>query len=78
LIGRTAATQLLLTAERVPASQALTLGLVDELAPSPDLVQAAAHRALARMHMQGNWKLENGERLSSPALHVSNNPAGFK
>jgi enoyl-CoA hydratase/carnithine racemase len=56
LIGRAAATQLLLTAERVPASQALTLGLVDELAPSPDLVEAAARRALARMHMQGNWK----------------------
>jgi enoyl-CoA hydratase len=47
LIGRTAATQLLLTAERVPASQALTLGLVDELAPSPDLVEAAARRVLA-------------------------------
>jgi len=46
LIGRTAATQLLLTAERVPASQALTLGLVDELAPSQDLVEIAARRAL--------------------------------
>jgi enoyl-CoA hydratase/carnithine racemase len=58
LIGRTAATQLFLTAERVPASQALTLGLVNELVPSSDLVEAAAHRALARVHMQGNWKLE--------------------
>ena len=47
LIGRTAATQLLLTAERVPASQALTLGLVDELVPSSDLVEAAARRALS-------------------------------
>jgi enoyl-CoA hydratase/carnithine racemase len=46
LIGRTAATQLLLTAERVPASQALTLGLVDELAPSQDLVETASRRAL--------------------------------
>jgi enoyl-CoA hydratase len=46
LIGRAATTQLLLTAERVPASQALTLGLVDELAPSQDLVEAAARRAL--------------------------------
>jgi enoyl-CoA hydratase/carnithine racemase len=45
LIGRAAATQLLLTAERLPASQALTLGLVDELVPSPDLVEAAARRA---------------------------------
>jgi len=48
LIGRTAATQLLLTAERLPASQALTLGLVDELATSQDLVEAAARRALSR------------------------------
>jgi enoyl-CoA hydratase/carnithine racemase len=56
LLGRAAATQLLLTAERVPASQALTLGLVDELTPSPDLVEAAARRALARAHMKGNWK----------------------
>ena len=61
LIGRAAATQLLLTGERVPATQALTLGLVDELAPSPDLVEAAARRALARTHMKGNWKLENGK-----------------
>ncbi|MGB7593156.1 MAG: enoyl-CoA hydratase/isomerase family protein [Terriglobia bacterium] len=56
LIGRAAATQLLLTAERVPATQALTLGLVDELAASTDLVEVAARRALARMHVQGNWK----------------------
>jgi enoyl-CoA hydratase/carnithine racemase len=55
LIGKAAATQLLLTAERVPASQALTLGLVDELVPSPDLLEAAARRAL-----QGNWKRETG------------------
>jgi enoyl-CoA hydratase/carnithine racemase len=55
LIGRMAATQLLLTSERIPASQALTLGLVDELAPSPDLVEAAARRAL-----RGNWKMEIG------------------
>jgi len=45
LIGRAAATQLFLTAERVPASQALTLGLVDELVPSSDLIEAAARRA---------------------------------
>jgi enoyl-CoA hydratase/carnithine racemase len=58
LIGRTAATQLLLTAERVPASQALTLGLVDELVSSRDLLEAAARRALGRTHMKGNWKME--------------------
>ena len=45
LIGRTAATQLLLTAERVPATQALTLGLVDELVSSQELVEGAARRA---------------------------------
>jgi enoyl-CoA hydratase/carnithine racemase len=63
LIGRAAATQLLLTAERIPASQALTLGLVDELAPSPDLVEAAARRALAAARQPaprgGDWKMEN-------------------
>jgi len=64
LIGRAAATQLLLTAERVPASQALTLGLVDELAPSPDLVEAAVRCAAAvarrpRTHC-GKWKMEAG------------------
>jgi enoyl-CoA hydratase/carnithine racemase len=62
LIGRAAATQLLLTAERVPATQALTLGLVDELVPSPDLVEAAARRALcvARKpaRLTRNWKME--------------------
>jgi enoyl-CoA hydratase/carnithine racemase len=55
LIGRAAAAQLLLTTERVPASQALTLGLVDELVPSQDLMEASTCRAL-----QGNWKLEIG------------------
>jgi len=45
LIGRASATQLMLTAERVPASQALTLGLVDELVPSQDLLEASLRRA---------------------------------
>jgi len=45
LIGRAAATQLMLTAERIPASQALTLGLVDELVPAQDLLDASARRA---------------------------------
>jgi enoyl-CoA hydratase/carnithine racemase len=65
LIGRTAATQLLLTAERLPASQALTLGLVDELVPSPDLVETAARRALAAgcraTGTGGNWKMGSGK-----------------
>ena len=65
LLGRAAATQLLLTAERVPATQALTLGLVDELVPSSDLLEASARRALAARHratgMRGNWKSEDQE-----------------
>jgi enoyl-CoA hydratase/carnithine racemase len=60
LIGRTAATQLLLTAERVPASQALTLGLVDELVPSPDLVAAATRRALSAARAR-QGKMETGK-----------------
>jgi len=48
LIGRAAAIQLMLTAERIPASQALTLGLVDELVPSQDLLDAATHRAMSK------------------------------
>ena len=48
LVGRAAAIRLMLTAERLPASQALTLGLVDELVPSQDLLDAAARRAGAK------------------------------
>lgn len=44
LIGRAQALQLLLTGDRVPAAQALTLGLVDELVPSHDLTDAAIRR----------------------------------
>ena len=40
-IGKAQALQLLLTGERVPASQALTLGLVNELVASQDLETAA-------------------------------------
>jgi enoyl-CoA hydratase/carnithine racemase len=53
LIGRPQALQMLLTGERVPATQALTLGLLDELAPSPDLVASAA-RMVLRLHT-GAW-----------------------
>jgi enoyl-CoA hydratase/carnithine racemase len=45
LVGSTAAAQMLLTGERIPAAPALSLGLVDELVPSADLVLAAAQRA---------------------------------
>jgi enoyl-CoA hydratase/carnithine racemase len=41
LVGKTQALQILLTGERIPATQALTLGLVDELVSSPDLIECA-------------------------------------
>jgi len=44
-LGKSAALQILLTGERIPATQALTLGLVDELVPAQDLVEHAARRA---------------------------------
>jgi len=47
LVGRATALQMFLTAERIPATQALTMGLVDELVPSLDLISAAANRAEA-------------------------------
>jgi enoyl-CoA hydratase/carnithine racemase len=55
LLGKPAALQILLTADRIPATQALTLGLVDELVPSKDLVDSAARwtRALLRPYGTG-------------------------
>lgn len=44
LVGKAAALQILLTAERIPATQALTLGLVDELVSSIDLIECATRR----------------------------------
>jgi enoyl-CoA hydratase len=44
--GKAAALEILLTAQRIPATQALSLGLVDELVSSHDLVGAA----IARVH----------------------------
>jgi len=40
-IGKAQALQMLLTGDRIPATQALTLGLVDELVSDQDLVEAA-------------------------------------
>jgi enoyl-CoA hydratase/carnithine racemase len=56
LLGKPAALQLFLTADRIPATQALTMGLVDALVSCRDLLGAAAQRAqalrrpLARSH----------------------------
>jgi enoyl-CoA hydratase/carnithine racemase len=46
-LGKSAALQMLLTAERIPASQAFSMGLVDELVPTPDLLETAIRRAAA-------------------------------
>jgi enoyl-CoA hydratase/carnithine racemase len=45
LLGKAVALQMLLTAERIPATQALSMGLVDELTSSRDLISAAAKQA---------------------------------
>jgi enoyl-CoA hydratase/carnithine racemase len=47
LIGKSSALQMLLTGDRIPAAQALTMGLVDELVSSQDLINRAAKRAEA-------------------------------
>ena len=59
-LGRAAALQILLTGERIPATQAFTLGLVDELVPAADLVSAAARRIQRedRRHEPRNSKLK--------------------
>jgi enoyl-CoA hydratase len=44
LLGRPAAMQILLTGERIPATQALAMGLIDELVPSRDLIERAVLR----------------------------------
>jgi enoyl-CoA hydratase len=44
LLGKPVALQILLTGERIPATQALALGLVDELAPPQDLIERAVLR----------------------------------
>jgi|SRR5437016_2308037 len=58
LIGKSQALQIMLTAERVPATQALTLGMVDEVVPGPDLWDAAVRwveKLSARPHRP--WSL---------------------
>ncbi len=48
LLGKPAALEILATGQRLPATQALTLGLVDELAPSEDLLECAVRLCHAR------------------------------
>lgn len=52
LVGKAAALQLFLTGERIPATQALTMGLIDELAPSKDLIAVAVRRAESRFALR--------------------------
>jgi enoyl-CoA hydratase/carnithine racemase len=47
--GKAAALEFLLTAQRIPATQALSLRLVDELVSSRDVVDAAVKRARAEV-----------------------------
>jgi enoyl-CoA hydratase/carnithine racemase len=56
LLGRATALEMFLTADRIPATQALTMGLVDALASSRDLLNVAAQRAEARrcVHVTGD------------------------
>lgn len=49
LLGKSTALQMFLTADRIPATQALSMGLVDALAPSGDLIASAAKRAEAML-----------------------------
>jgi enoyl-CoA hydratase/carnithine racemase len=60
LLGKSAALQMFLTADRIPATQALTMGLVDELTSSRDLLSAAARRAQA---LRGSAKGRTPARL---------------
>lgn len=48
LLGRSVALEVLSTGERIPSTQALAMGLVDELAPSSDLLECAVRRCQAR------------------------------
>jgi len=53
LVGKAQALQILLTGERIPATQALTMGLVDELVSSADLIEGAVRRCTALRARRG-------------------------
>jgi enoyl-CoA hydratase/carnithine racemase len=53
LIGKAQALEILLTGERLPATQALTVGLVDELVSSADLIECAVRRCIALAEARG-------------------------
>jgi enoyl-CoA hydratase/carnithine racemase len=55
LLGKAGALEMLLTADRIPATQALSMGLVDELVSSQDLIASAAKRAEAMHGILRAW-----------------------
>jgi enoyl-CoA hydratase len=59
LLGKAAAMQVFLTGERIPATQALSMGLVDKLVASRDLLSTAAKRveALYRLRQRAARQL---------------------
>lgn len=61
LLGKATALQMLLTGDRIPATQALSMGLVDELAPSLDLLSTAVRRAQAPRRTFGDGTVRLGD-----------------
>jgi len=61
LLGKATALQMFLTADRIPATQALSMGLVDELAPSLDLLSTAVRRAQALRRTFGDATVPLGD-----------------
>jgi enoyl-CoA hydratase len=59
-LNRAAALQMLTTSERIPAAQALSLGLVDALAPSADLILVAAEKC----PKIGHWSRGSRNQIS--------------
>jgi len=66
LLGKATALHMFLTSDRIPATQALKMGLVDALASSRDLLEVAAGRAqalcgavVARSSCQGPARVES-------------------
>jgi enoyl-CoA hydratase len=55
LLGKSAALQILISGERIPATQAYTLGLADELVSSSELVE---HAALHAERLSVAWGLQ--------------------
>ena len=67
LLGKSVALQVFVTGERIPATQALAMGLVDELAPSSDLIECAVGRCHAhRRRVRPEQDPFDNHRLAYP------------